>query len=227
MTPLIIDEILNKQTSSNKKVHENPEIGIVNGLFATSIGFGGIIPIVVYTNYMGSHGKFVIKMTGSQGKVMKESVSFAFTTAINLIKPEYRNKFIKDNPYGLHVHTPDGATPKEGPSAGSAFTTVFISKILGKRIRNNIAMTGEIEMNGNITAIGGLVYKLKGAEKAGVKTVFYPKDNLEDYNKLLIKDKTIADHMNIISVSHIKDVIKLALLEDSTNLDLDTDKYLI
>jgi endopeptidase La len=214
----IIDKYLNKPSISVKKIHNNNEVGIINGLYATTLGTGGIIPIVVYGNYVGTKNTFVIKMTGSQGKVMKESVAFAFTTAMNLLKPIYREKFLAENPFGLHVHTPDGATPKDGPSAGAAFTTVFISKILNKKIKNVIAMTGEIEMNGNITAIGGLQYKIKGAQKAGVKLVLFPKENQEDLDKFASKDKHLLDDLKIISVGHIKDILKYVLIEDDPAL---------
>ena len=81
---------------------------------------------------------------------------------------------------GIHIHCPEGAVPKDGPSAGCAFTSAFISRILGKKIRNDIAMTGEVELTGKITKIGGLNFKLIGAKKAGVKLVFVPKENEKD-----------------------------------------------
>lgn len=209
-----IDKYLNKPNLNIKKIHTTDEIGIISGLYATTNGSGGIIPILVYQNYIGSKDKFILKITGSQGKVMKESVSFAFTTAMNLIKNEYRLKFLENYPFGLHIHTPDGATPKDGPSAGSAFTTAFISKILNKKIKKDIAMTGEIEMNGNITAIGGLAYKLKGASKAGVKTIFVPSENKEDLDKIFAKDKILEKELNIHLVDHISQILKFALIDD-------------
>ena len=214
-----------------KAIHKHPDIGIINGLYATTNGSGGIIPILIYNNFVGSKEKFVLKITGSQGKVMKESVSFSFTTAMNLIKDSYRKKFLKEYANGLHIHTPDGATPKDGPSAGAAFTTAFISRILGKRIRNDIAMTGEIEMNGNITEIGGLAYKLMGAKKAGIKLVFVPKENEKDYIKIKESDdKLLTDGFEVKIVSHISEILEGALIEDdgskfSSNDFLD-DKFL-
>jgi len=218
--PIILDrdtinKYLNKPSINIKQIHKVQDIGIINGLYATTTGNGGIIPILIYNNFIGAREKFVLKITGSQGKVMKESVSFAFTTAMNLIKEKYRKKFIDEYPYGLHIHTPDGATPKDGPSAGSAFTTAFISRILGKKIRNDIAMTGEIEMNGNITEIGGLAYKLQGAKKAGVKLVFIPKENEKDYIKIKENDnKLLTDDFNIKIVNHISEILEGALLEE-------------
>jgi endopeptidase La len=222
---VLIDKLLNKPNFNIKKIHNEDDIGIINGLYATSNGMGGIIPILIYDNHT-NNGKFILKLTGSQGKVMKESVSFAFTIAMNLVKEEYREEFRQRCKYGLHIHTPDGATPKDGPSAGSAFTTAFISRILNKKIKKDISMTGEIEINGNITAIGGLVYKLKGAIKAGVKTVFIPKDNEDDYKKIVEKDENIIKELNIILVSHIREIIPLALIEPS-NEYFSYNKYFI
>ena len=221
-----INKYLSKPSLNIKSIHKHPDVGIINGLYATTSGSGGIIPILIYSNFVGSKEKFVLKITGSQGKVMKESVSFSFTTAMNLMKDSYRKKFIKEYPNGLHVHTPDGATPKDGPSAGSAFTTAFISRILGKRIRNDIAMTGEIEMNGNITEIGGLAYKLMGAKKAGIKLVFVPKEDEKDYIKIKESDdKLLTDGFEVRIVSHISEILNGALLEDDGNL-FDSTQYL-
>lgn len=224
LTREMINEYINKPNLNIKLIHNTPDIGIINGLFATTSGYGGIIPILIYNNYIGT--KFDLKLTGSQGDVMRESVSFAFTTAMNLIKCEYRDNFIKLNKYGLHIHTPDGATPKDGPSAGSAFTTAFISRILNKKIRNDIAMTGEIEMNGNITEIGGLHYKLSGAKKAGVKLVFVPKNNEKDIIKIKENDKKLIDgDFNIKLVSHITEILNDALLELNDDV-FDSSVYL-
>lgn len=209
-----IDLYLNKPNLNIKKIHNTDDIGIINGLYATTSGSGGIIPILIYPNFLGNKNKFVLKITGSQGKVMKESVSFAFTTAMNLIKHEFRQLFLDNFPFGLHIHTPDGATPKDGPSAGSAFTTAFISRILNKKIRKDVAMTGEIEMNGKVTAIGGLEYKLKGAQKAGVKIVFVPLENKDDLDKIYIKDKSIQKELQIHTVDHISEILKIALVDE-------------
>lgn len=210
-----IDSYLNKPNLNIKKIHDIDDIGIISGLYATNSGSGGIIPILIYPNFLGTKNKFLLKLTGSQGKVMKESVHFAFTTAMNLIKNEFRQQFLESHPFGLHIHTPDGATPKDGPSAGSAFTTAFVSRILNKKIKKDVAMTGEIEMNGNITAIGGLEYKLKGAQKAGVKIAFVPFDNKEDLDKIYEKDDSIKKDISIHLVKHISEILKLALIEDT------------
>jgi len=177
-----INRILLKPQIDITKIHDKPTVGIINGLYATTNGDGGIIPIQVFNNFT-SH-EFEIKLTGSQGNVMKESVQCSLTCAIDYINrnlSKYTDKYNIDKfKNGFHVHCPSTSTPKDGPSAGCAFTTCFISRILNKPIRNDIAMTGEIELTGRITKIGGLNYKLTGAKKAGVKLVFICKENKED-----------------------------------------------
>jgi len=216
ITTEIIDTILEKSNIIIKKILPKSHVGIINGLYAIDSGSGGILPILIYRNCNGTN-KFKLKLTGSQKSVMQESIEFSFTIATNLLKPEVINKFIKNNPDGLHIHTPDGATPKDGPSAGSAFTTAFISKILNIPIKNNIAMTGEIETNGMITAIGGLDSKLNGAKKAGVELVLVPKENEKDYEKIIKKNpKLIDDKFKVIIVNDIYDVVEYALI-DSNN----------
>ena len=196
ITKETITRILDKPKIENVIIHDKPEIGIISGLYATTNGDGGIIPIQVFNNYSSNNNSYEIKLTGKQGDVMKESVHCSLTAALNYIKnnihkyPQIKNidKHLKDNfKYGFHVHTPSTSTPKDGPSAGCAFTSAFISRILNKPIRNDVAMTGEIELTGKITKIGGLNFKLNGAKKAGIKLVFVPKENEDDINE--IKDK--------------------------------------
>lgn len=207
----LIDTYLVKPTILIKKIGDYPQIGIVNGLFATSMGDGGIIPILIYRNHMGSQK---IKLTGKQGKVMKESVEIAWTLASNLVKPQYIKMFMNTAKSGLHVHTPDGATDKDGPSAGSAFILAFISLILGKKVKNEIGITGELDEGGKITAIGGLEYKLPGAKKAGIKLVFVPKENEKDIEKIKLNNKTLFDDkFKYKIIDDIKDVLDYALIE--------------
>jgi endopeptidase La len=217
ITKDIIDNYLVKPNILYKKIHSMPEIGVVNGLYATTMGDGGIIPILIYMNNMGDN-KFNLKLTGKQGKVMRESVLFSFTIAINCVKSKYASIFFKKYHGGLHIHTPDGATSKDGPSAGSAFTLAFLSKILDKKIKNDIGITGEIERDGCITAIGGLEYKLPGAKKAGIKLVFVPMENEKDIEKLKQINKTLFDdNFRYMLVGHIKEVLNYALIEDVDN----------
>jgi endopeptidase La len=214
ITTELIDTILDKPSMNIKKILPKSYCGIINGLYATDSGIGGILPILIYKNCNNSK-KFKLKLTGSQKSVMQESIEYSFTLATNLIKNEYVNKFMNDNPDGLHIHTPDGATPKDGPSAGAAFTTAFVSKILNMPIKNNIAMTGEIETNGLVTAIGGLESKLQGAKKAGVELVFIPSENKSDFDKIIKKNnKLICDTFNVKIVSNINEILEYVLIDN-------------
>jgi endopeptidase La len=210
----MINDILNKPISMNTIIHFKPKIGIINGLYATTSGIGGILPIQIFANYNDDHNN-VLRLTGSQGNIMKESVQCSFTTAVDYIvnnKDKYfiidMNAYLKEKfPYGFHIHAPDCATPKDGPSAGVAFTICFISRILGKKIKNDVAMTGEISLMGNIHQIGGLLYKIIGAKNANVKKVYIPTENKNDYDDIKNKYKDMLDGVEIILAEHIKDII--------------------
>lgn len=214
ITQELLDKYLEKPTSIPKKIFPSHEVGVINGMYATTSGPGGILPILIYKNYTGN--KFKLRLTGQQKSVMKESIKFSFTIAVNLLKDKWVKDFMENHKFGLHIHTPDGSTPKDGPSAGGAFTSAFISRILDKKIKNTIAMTGEIETNGNITAIGGLECKLMGAKKAGVKFVFIPKENEQDYIKIIKKNKTlIDDKFRVNIVEHITELLEYILIDDT------------
>ena len=216
MNKNLIHNIINPPVVSEKLIHETPIVGIINGLYATVNGGGGITPIQVFKNIEQSCKNYEIKLTGSQGNVMKESVLCSLTAAINYIKNN-NNKYNIDNiddyfkeniKHGFHVHAPAGATPKDGPSAGCAFTSAFISCILNRPIRNDIAMTGEIDLMGSITKIGGLEFKLQGAKKAGVKLVFVSEENKEDIDKIKKKYKSLFnDNFKVKIVKYIGDLI--------------------
>ncbi len=192
------------------------QIGYVNGLYATSMGNGGITSIEISPIIIGHD--FQLKLTGSMGDVMKESIQVAFTQACNYIN---NNKLILDIdidikkrfPWGFHIHTPEGATPKDGPSAGGAFTIGFISILLHKKINRTIALTGEMNLSGNITKIGGLVYKLIGAKYAGVKTVLVPTQNQLDI-EIIIKNYNdlFDDNFSYSYINNISDVVKYMLI---------------
>lgn len=227
----IIDKYLQKPEIQIKKIHSNDEIGTVSGLYATELGSGGIIPILVYRRQMGLKNNFVLELTGKQGDTMKESVRFAFNIAINLVKQKYSNHFFSHYKNGLHIHTPDGSTQKDGPSAGSAFTLAFISKILNKKIKHDIALTGEIDRNGFISAIGGLEYKLTGAKRAGVKLVLVPSENKKDIDKIIATDTKLCDNnFKIFFVTHINEIVDYALIDTDKKINIyektfDHNKY--
>ncbi len=194
--------ILDKPKNEDTRIHEKSSVGIINGLYATSSGDGGIIPIQIFNNFSANTTAYEIKLTGKQGDVMKESVHCSLTAAIDYIRrnktkyPQIKNvdnHLIENFKYGFHVHAPSTSTPKDGPSAGCAFTSAFISRILNKPIRNDVAMTGEVELTGKITKIGGLNFKLTGAKKAGVKLVFVPKENEKDLEEIKVKYPNLID----------------------------------
>ena len=147
---------------------------------------------------------------------MKESVMCSLTAALEYLKQnhkkynidnldEYMDKNLK---YGFHVHTPSTSTPKDGPSAGCAFTCAFISRILNKPIKNNIGMTGEIELTGRITKIGGLEFKLPGAKKAGINVVYIPTENKHDLDNLKKKyTNLISKNFCIKTFTNISEII--------------------
>ena len=222
LTKEVIISILDKPNNDIMKIHDKSATGIISGLYATANGDGGIIPIQIFNNYSSNLNSYEIKLTGKQGDVMKESVYCSLTAAIDYIRqnlekyPHIKNldDYLSTNfKYGFHVHAPATSTPKDGPSAGCAFTSAFISRILNKPIKNDIAMTGEIELTGKVTKIGGLNFKLIGAKKAGVKLVFIPKDNEKDLEDIKTKyPNLIDDNYQVKYMEYISDIIDLILI---------------
>ena len=149
----------------------------------------------------------------------KQKVQYALKNAFRLLSQEEQNKIIEDaqnkKTFGLHIHCPDGATPKDGPSAGLAFTLAIYSVLSGKKIRNDICMTGEIDLIGNAGIIGGLHAKLQGGKKAGCKIALIPNDNLDDLEKMR-RDGTSPEDANfkVILISHINEILKYSLLSN-------------
>lgn len=214
-----IIEILKKPINDVTQCLDQDHVGIISGLYATTNGNGGLVPIQIFKNY--SSGKtFDIKLTGSQGDVMKESVMCAYTTAVHFIannKSIFRIENVENHiaetfPNGFHVHAPDGATPKDGPSAGTAFTMAFISRITGLLIRNDVAITGEIDLNGSIQKIGGLPYKLIGAKKGNITQVIIPDGNKGDLEEIIEKhEKLIGDKFKVSYHKNIDEIINIVL----------------
>ena len=213
ITKELIQEYLGDTKVTYKTIHSKDIVGVVNGLYATSLCSGGIVPIQLTGYHVGKAHKFVLKLTGNQKKIMKESIIYSFTTAINLLTNEGKELFFKKYPNGIHIHTPEAATPKDGPSAGVAFTLAFLSVMLDLKINREIALTGEIDLHGNVTKIGGVRYKVQGAFKAGVKTVFLPQENKEDIDKVKKELPEIFDDSHqCLFVDHVLDVAEKALL---------------
>ena len=195
---------LGKELYSYQMVNENDEVGIVRGLAWTSVG-GDTLQIEV--NIMPGEGE--ILLTGQLGDVMKESARTGISY-IRSIGKEYdiSEKFFKE--HDVHMHIPEGAVPKDGPSAGITMATAMISAITGRKVRADVAMTGEITLRGRVLPIGGLKEKLLAAKNAGIKTVIVPKENESDVAEISTE---ITKGLEIIPVSQMDEVLKIALAE--------------
>jgi hypothetical protein len=201
---------------NEKRIHAVPEVGIINGLWANTLGRGGIIPI--QTLFYPSSTFLDLRLTGLQGDVMKESMNVAKTLAWNLthdtIKRDWLKQFDETKCQGLHIHCPEGSISKDGPSAGAAITVAIYSLLNKKHIKNDIAMTGEISLNGEITAIGGLDVKILGGIKSGITTFLYPKSNNKEYNDWKKKyEKEKHSDIQFIEVSTINEVFEYVFTE--------------
>tara|TARA_E500000178_G_C16927841_1_gene710270 strand:+ start:1 stop:1134 length:1134 start_codon:yes stop_codon:yes gene_type:complete len=200
-----------------KSVHSSSQIGLMNGLWANSLGQGGVIPIEV--KYYPCNTFLDFKLTGQQGDVMKESMNVARTLAWSLLDEDRQKEIVKKfeltKTQGIHIHCPEGATPKDGPSAGAAITTAIYSLLTNKKIKNDFAMTGEINLQGNITAIGGLDLKILGGIKYGVKNFIYPSENKKDFDEFLekYKENYILQGISFFEKNHISQVFEIIFQE--------------
>ena len=192
-----IDKIYLKKYKKieDKKIHTENKIGIINGLWANSFGKGGIISIEAV--FFPSNTFLDFKLTGLQGDVMKESMNVAKSLAWNLcdenVKKELIQTFETTKCQGIHIHCPEGAVSKDGPSAGSAITIAIYSLLNKKKIKKDIAITGEINLQGDVTAIGGLDLKIIGGIRSGIKTFLYPKENQTDFDNFMSKQESILE----------------------------------
>ena len=202
----------NKPKIRIKKIASEPTIGLVNGLYATSSGLGGLT--IIQLTRFPSDKMLDIQLTGKAGDVMKESVQYSLKVAWSLLNIEEQNKIIEGIKYGIHIHCPDGATPKDGPSAGAAFTLAIYSILTNQKINNKICMTGEIDLVGNITAIGGIESKLNGGKKAGCIIALIPEENWNDLEILRKKGQSPEDiNFKVYSIENIKQVIEYAIIK--------------
>jgi ATP-dependent Lon protease len=198
------------------KIHPEPIVGVINGMWANSAGKGGILPIEA--SYYPCNTFLELKLTGMQGDVMKESMTVAKSLAWSLFtnaSASESNKILENKKnQGLHIHVPEGATPKDGPSAGTAITMVIYSLFSDRKIKNDVAITGEICLQGRVTAIGGLELKILGGIRAGVKTFIYPQENAQDFAKFMKKysKKTFVNDIQFIAVERIEEVIPLIFI---------------
>ena len=196
---------LGKEKFTYQMANAEDEIGIVRGLAWTSVG-GDTLQIEV--NVMPGKGE--IMLTGQLGDVMKESAR----TGISYIRSVSRDYQIADDffeKYDIHVHIPEGAVPKDGPSAGITMATAMLSAITEQKVRADIAMTGEVTLRGRVLPIGGLKEKLLAAKNAGIKTVLVPKKNLADVEEL---SQEITKGFEILPVEHMEEVLKAAFVSE-------------
>lgn len=197
-----LEDFLGKSRYSYRKVNEQDEVGIVRGLAWTSVG-GDTLQIEV--NRMPGKGEFLL--TGQLGDVMKESAQ-AGISYIRSVAEAYGidPEFFKTN--DLHIHIPEGAVPKDGPSAGITMATAMLSAITGKPVKANLAMTGEITLRGRVLPIGGLKEKLLAAKTAGITNVLVPGQNQPDVEEI---DEEIKEGLRVVYVEKMEDVLKEAL----------------
>ncbi len=197
-----VSEYLGKERYHFEKMNEHDEVGIARGLAWTSVGGE---TLSVETNVMSGNGK--VELTGKLGDVMKESAMAAISyirsraDVLDIDGEFYKNK-------DIHIHVPEGAVPKDGPSAGITMATALVSSLTGKPVRNDIAMTGEITLRGNVLPIGGLKEKSLAAYRAGIKTVIIPEENKADIDDIPAE---IRKKMKFIPVSSMDNVLENAL----------------
>ncbi len=202
VNPDNLNDFLGVRKFSYGRVEEQNQIGQVVGLAWTEVG-GDLLTIEAAI----MPGKGIITRTGSLGDVMKESVEAART----VVRSRARRLGIKEEMFekrDIHIHVPDGATPKDGPSAGAAMTTAFVSALTGIPVRGDVAMTGEITLRGEVTAIGGLKEKLLAALRGGIKMVLIPEENAKDLQDI---PENVKNGLEIVPVRWIDKVLELAL----------------
>ena len=207
-----LNDFLGVRKFSYGRAEQQNQIGQVVGLAWTEVG-GDLLTIEAAM----MPGKGVITRTGSLGDVMKESVE----TARTAVRSRSRRLGIKDEFFekrDIHIHVPDGATPKDGPSAGAAMATAFVSAMTGIPVRGDVAMTGEITLRGEVTAIGGLKEKLLAALRGGIKTVLIPEENAKDLQDI---PANVKNNLEIVPVRWIDKVLEIALERMPTPLPED------
>ncbi|MBO5882805.1 MAG: endopeptidase La [Clostridia bacterium] len=210
-----ISEYLGARKYLPEKISAEDEVGSVNGLAYTAVG-GSMLKVEVAV--LEGTGK--IELTGSLGDVMKESAHIA-VSLVRSLAAEYGipTDFYKTK--DIHIHFPEGAVPKDGPSAGVTMVTALISALSGRAVKRHVAMTGEISLRGNVLAIGGLKEKTMAAYTAGITTVLIPKDNIRDLEDI---DAVAKEHLTFIPCKRISDVLKVALCQQAEEVTLYSKK---
>ncbi|WP_299791703.1 endopeptidase La [uncultured Marivita sp.] len=212
ITPDNLNDFLGVRKYRYGLAEDENQVGVVTGLAYTSVG-GDLLHIEA----LKLPGKGRMKTTGKLGDVMKESIDAA-ASYVRSISPQIGVKPPKFDKMDIHVHVPDGATPKDGPSAGLAMVTSIVSVLTGIPVKRDIAMTGEVSLRGNAMPIGGLKEKLLAALRGGIKTVLIPKENEKDLVEL---PDNVKNGLEIIPVEHVSEVLKLALVEEPEPIEWD------
>ena len=200
-----VNKYLGVEIFEDTKKEKEPQIGVVTGLAYTEFG-GDILPIEV--NYFAGKGGLVL--TGKLGDVMKESCQIALDyVRANATKYGINSEIFEKN--DIHIHVPEGAVPKDGPSAGVAITCAIISSLTHRHIDNNVAMTGEVTLRGNALPIGGLREKSLAALRSGIKTIIVPLENKKDVSEL---PKEVKDELKIVYMKTVDEALSVALLKE-------------
>ncbi|WP_171121320.1 MULTISPECIES: endopeptidase La [unclassified Ruegeria] len=212
VTPENLDDFLGVPKFRYGLAEQDDQVGVVTGLAWTSVG-GDLLHIEA----LKLPGKGRMKTTGKLGDVMKESIDAA-SSYVRSISPQIGVKPPKFDTLDIHVHVPDGATPKDGPSAGLAMVTSIVSVLTGIPVRKDIAMTGEVSLRGNAMPIGGLKEKLLAALRGGIKTVLIPEENEKDLADI---PDNVKEGLEIIPVTHVSEVLKQALVREPEPIEWD------
>ena len=211
-----VEKMLGKRKYKPDVILPQDEVGIINGLAWTSVG-GEIMQMEV--SVMDGTGK--IELTGSLGEVMKESARTAVSfVRANADKFDINPNFYKDK--DIHIHATEAAVPKDGPSAGVTMVTALVSALTDRKIKRDIAMTGEVTLRGRVTAIGGLREKAMAAYRGGVNTVYIPKDNLPDLDEI---DPVVLENVKFVPVTNASQIIDCVLEKVSTDKKAETVYY--
>ena len=182
---------------------KEPRVGVVNGLAYTTVG-GELLEVECST----MSGKGTLKLTGQLGDVMKESAEAAFTW----VRAHSEELGLKKDFYqgiDIHIHVPEGAVPKDGPSAGVTMTTALVSALTGKPVRQDVAMTGEVTLRGRVLPIGGLKEKTLAAYRAGIRTLVIPEENRKDLEKI---PEHVLAQFTVVRVKDVRDVLKTSII---------------
>ena len=214
VTPENLPDFLGVRKHKFGLAEDEDQVGVVTGLAYTSVG-GELLNIEA----LRLPGKGRMKTTGTLGDVMKESIDAA-SSYVRSIAPKIGVKPPRFEKWDIHVHVPEGATPKDGPSAGLAMVTSIVSVLTGIPVRKDIAVTGEVTLRGNALPIGGLKEKLLAALRGGITTVLIPRDNEKDLAEI---PDNVKEGLEIIPVDHVRDVLKIALVREPEPVDWDEE----